>query len=597
MGKDIHTLFLMFDHLRKILNKNQKMQIGGIAILILMGSFCEMLGVSSVLPFIESILTPEQLSQKWYMEPIVKLTRAKTSLQVIVACGALIVMVYIFKNVFLTISAFIQSKFRCRFQKDLSTGMLRAYLKKPYDYFLNINSAEVIRGIGGDVFGTFEVLHNLFLLSSEVMTVVMIGIFIIYTDAIMAVGVLFIAGICFTIITLSFKPVLSKVGRNQRIANADRSKYAYQAIMGIKEIKVMQRDQAFIDNYDDAYEEQRKTDIAYELSNALPEKIIETVCITGLIVVVCIRLKMGVNVATFVTQLSTFALAAFRILPSVSKMTGYLNSLVYYRLSLEAVYENMIDLQKYEEREKVITKYVDTKEVDLKFRKTLKCKNVCWQYENTNDYVLRDLCLTIHKGEAVAFIGTSGAGKTTLSDCILGLLQPQEGKIEIDGVDVFSIPQKWSQIVGYVPQTVFLTDDTVRANITFGLPKAEWDDDKIWRALEQAQLKTFIEKMPNGLDTLVGERGVKFSGGQRQRIAIARALYYNPEILVLDEATSALDNETETAVMESIEALQGHKTLIIVAHRLTTIRNCDKIFEIKDGKAWLRDKEEVFEKN
>lgn len=597
MGKDIHTLFSMFNQLGSILNKKQRWQLGGIAVLIVVGSFMEMLGVSSILPFIESILTPEQLSQKWYFAPIVQMTGAETSFQMIASCGALIIIVYIIKNIFLIISRFIQSKFRCRFQKNMSTSMLKAYIKKPYDYFLNINSAEVIRGIGGDVYGTFEVLYNLFLLASEMMTVIMIGIFIFCTDAVMATGVLLIACVCFAVITLSFKPVLSKVGREQRIASTCRSKFAYQAIMGIKEIKVMQRDQAFVDSYDEAYEKQRKTDIAYELSNALPERIIETLCITGLIIVVCIRLKMGVDVTTFVTQLSTFALAAFRILPSVSRMTGYLNSLVFYRLSLESVYENIISLQKYEEKEKRMDNAVTMREKELKFVQKLECKNVRWKYENMKEYVLNDLHLTICKGEAVGLIGSSGAGKTTLSDCILGLLQPQGGKIEMDGVDVFSIPRQWSQIVGYVPQTVFLVDDTVKANITFGLPKDEWKDEKIWKALEQAQLKTFVERLPNGLDTIVGERGVKFSGGQRQRIAIARALYYNPEILVLDEATSALDNETETAVMESIEALQGHKTLIIVAHRLTTIRNCDKIYEIKDGKAYLRDKKEIFDEN
>ena len=354
MMRDIKTLFFMFKQLGTILTTKQKRQIAGIAVLILLGSFMEMLGISSILPFIESILTPEELSQRWYFSPIVRLTGANTSFGIIASCGALIVAVYIFKNVFLLVSSFIQSKFRCRFQKDLSTNMLKAYMKKPYTYFLNINSAEVIRGIGGDVFGTFEVLHNLFLLASEMMTAIMIGVFIIYTDAIMAIGVLLIAGLCFTVITLSFKPILSKVGKDQREANAKRSKYAYQAIMGIKEIKVMQRDCTFIENYDDAYEEQRKTDITYELSNAFPEKIIETTCITGLIVVVCIRLRMGVNVAEFVTQLSTFALAAFRILPSVSKMTGYLNSLVFYRLSLEAVYENMNSLKEYEKNERKI---------------------------------------------------------------------------------------------------------------------------------------------------------------------------------------------------------------------------------------------------
>lgn len=200
------------------------------------------------------------------------------------------------------------------------------------------------------------------------------------------------------------------------------------------------------------------------------------------------------------------------------------------------------------------------------------------------------LSLIIKKGESLALIGESGAGKTTLSDVILGLLKPELGTVKMDNIDIFAIPKQWAGIIGYVPQSVYLIDDTIKENIIFGLENNENNDEAIWRALEQAQLKQFVESLPQQLNTIVGERGIKFSGGQRQRVAIARALYYDPDILVLDEATSALDSGTETAVMEAIEALQGQKTLIIVAHRLTTIRNCDKIYEVKNGVAYLCDK-------
>ena len=226
----------------------------------------------------------------------------------------------------------------------------------------------------------------------------------------------------------------------------------------------------------------------------------------------------------------------------------------------------------------------------------IEIRDVVWQYEGTEKKVLKGVNLIIKKGQSVAFIGQSGAGKTTLADIILGLLYPQQGKVLLDGEhDIHQIPTQWSKLIAFVPQTVYLMDDTIRNNVAFGVDEKEIIDEQIWSVLEQAQLKDFVEELPDGLDTLIGERGVRFSGGQRQRIAIARALYTNPDILILDEATSALDNETETAVMEAIERLQGHKTLIIIAHRLTTVKKCDMIYEIKNGVANAVDKRKLFE--
>ena len=232
--------------------------------------------------------------------------------------------------------------------------------------------------------------------------------------------------------------------------------------------------------------------------------------------------------------------------------------------------------------------------MNIKFQNEIRLSHITFSYTKENGNVLSDLNMVIKKGTSVGLIGTSGAGKTTLSDLILALYKPQHGTIQMDGIDINDIGTHWHYLTGYVPQSVYLSDSSIRRNVAFGIRESEIDDQKIWKALEMAQLKSFVETLKNGLDTQVGEWGVKFSGGQRQRIAIARALYNDPDILIMDEATAALDNETEQAVMESIEALQGIKTLIIIAHRLTTIRKCDEIYEIIDGKAVLRSHEEIF---
>ena len=599
MRKDFATLIRMWKQLCYIMTEKQKKQSVLIFILIIGGALFETLGVSAILPFIQSIMEPEELVGKWYIAIIVETLNLKDTYSIVYLCGVFIALVYVIKNIYLFASSRIQSKFRWRFQKNLSTKMLASYMKRPYVYFLDVNSAEIMRTLSTDVFGVLEILQNGFRFFSEFFTVVLIGVFTIFVDTAMALQILLIAGLCFFGITFFFKNRLSKIGMRQRHANAERQKCAYQAINGYKEVQVMQRADCFVEAYEEAYEGQRKLEVAFETISALPERLIETVCIIGLILVVCLRLASGVAVEEFVPKLSVFAVAAFRILPSVSRMTGYLNNVVYYRPTAEAVSE---ELHAVEEYRQIIDKQINQEvegqtDTEYSFLDRVEVRNICWKYPRSDKYVLQDVSITIEKGDSVALIGASGAGKTTLADVIMGLLHPEGGTVSVDGIGIETIPRKWSRLIGYVPQVVFLVDDTIRNNIAFGICREEVDDEMIWSALEQAQLKEFVQNLPNGLDTVVGERGVKFSGGQRQRIAIARALYYNPDILVLDEATSALDNETENAVMESIEALQGHKTLIIVAHRLTTIRKCNKIYEIADGHAILREKEDVLKGN
>lgn len=593
--KDITTIIEMIKQLRYVMTKEQQKKSILLFVIILLGAVFETLGVSAIIPFIQSLLSPEELMKKAYIKPVVMIFSINDTNALIYLMGFFIIIVYIIKNIYLSFSTYIQAKFRYGFQKKLSTKMLESYLKRPYSYFVNVNSSEIIRGIGGDVIGVFGIFEYSFRLLAEILTVILIGAFLFYTDFLLAVGILAIAGLCFILVTSGFRLLLKGAGEKQRNAQAMTNKYAYQAINGIKDISVMKRTSFFIKKYDDSYEDMRITDTLVTFLNGCPERIIEAVCISGMIGIVCIRIGMGVDVNKFVPQLAAFAISAFRILPSISRMIGYISGLIYQRPALAAAYFNLKEVNEYEEK---LNEYIESHNnssnlIKEGLVKEIHISNISWKYQNAKKEVLSGLSLNINKGESIALIGASGAGKTTLADIVLGLYKPQRGEIVKDGVDVFSIPDEWAKTIGYVSQSVFLIDDSIRNNIAFGIEKNCIDDDLIWVALEQAQLKNFVQDLPEGLDTIVGERGVKFSGGQRQRIAIARALYYNPDILVLDEATSALDNETETAVMESIEALQGHKTLIIVAHRLSTIRGCDKIYEIKNGKAYLKDKKEI----
>lgn len=599
--KDIKTFFRMIAQVNYILNCRQKIQFIGLFFLGLGCALVETLGVSAVLPFIQAVLNPQVIMENQYVEPILKKLQITDANMVITLVGIGIIMVYLFKNVYLIIASYIQTRFRCYFHEDISTRLLHSYLERPYSYFITTTSAAILQAIQNDSNSVYDIMNTLYQLVAEGFTIIMLGAFLAYSDLLMAVGVLLVSVACFLAVTLGFKKKLAEHGVISRKAKEEQYKYLYQPIMGNKDIKVMQRCDFFIKYFKRATKKVTKTTIVYGIITALPEKIIETVCIAGIIGIVCIRLNMGVDVNTFIPQLAVFAVAAFRILPSISRCAGYLQTLVFYRPSMDAAYADMVAFNQYEEetqkyylKEQKRLQEANVSLENLEFHKEITIEHVKWKYESSKEVVIRDLSLAIQKGESVAFIGSSGAGKSTLADIILGLLRPEQGNIRMDGVDIFAIPLEWSRLIGYVPQTVFLIDDTIRANITFGLDPEDINDVDVWEALEKAQIREYVEKLPEGLDTMVGERGIRFSGGQRQRIAIARALYHNPEILVLDEATSALDGETENALMEAIDSLHGSKTLIIIAHRLSTIRNCDRIYEIKDGQAVLRSKEEVF---
>lgn len=587
---NLKIVWEMVKQLAYIMNRRQQKQCVGAFAAMLIAAVFETLGVSVVIPFIISMTQPETLMQNRYVMKVTNLLHVTTvtGLMVLMAFG--VIAIYVIKNIIILISNYIQIRFRNNLEKDLSVLMLDSYMKRPYTYFLEVNSGDILRGVNSDVSGVAQIVDGFFGFFSELFTFILICVFLIYLNPIIALGLIVAVSVCAVLIVFGFKGRINKLGKRAREVFARRFEYANQAVGGIKEITVMQRRACFTKQYAEASEIASACNTSYQFTSRVPNKIIEIAFISSIVLMCTVGLKGGVNIVEVIPQLSAIAVACVRVLPSVSTMTSSINTLVYYRVTLDAACENV---KKAEGYEKWLEEYREEKEESnqeyeekIEFESSISIEHIKWKYNNTTKYVLDDLSLEIHKGEAIGLIGESGAGKSTLSDIILGLLKPQEGSVTVDGLDIFAMPQQWAKLVGYVPQVVFLADDTIRNNIAFGLPEKEIAEDMIWKALEQAQLKTFVEKLPDGLDTIVGERGIKFSGGQRQRVAIARALYYNPEILVLDEATSALDTDTETAVMEAIDALQGHKTLIIVAHRLTTIRNCNKVYEIKDGKAY-----------
>lgn len=586
--QNIKTFFSMFDKLVKILNRKQRIQGIILFFLLMITSILEMLGVSVIIPFIIAMLQPEEIMQNQYVAPLIEIFHITDYRKFMYLISGGIILVYTMKNGFILFVNYYQSNYRNQLEKELNIKMLSSYMKRPYSFFINANSAEIIRGVNGDMANIATVVDGYSSVFSEGLTCFVIGIFLICMNPLMAISLILVAGITAVLIILAFKGKTGRSGEACREAFAEKFKHINQAVNGIKEISVAQRRDYFVDRYASSAQKAAVNNTKYLWISKAPNRLIETVFIGCLLLVVTISYNGAGNNLEFVTQLGAIGIAAVRILPSVSTLTNAMNSLVFVRPSLEAAYENLQEAERYQTTISENEVQKDT------FQSEIKIDNISWRYQQDLPYVIKHLNMEIKKGESVAFIGESGAGKSTLADILLGLLKPEEGLILADGTSVFSMQKSWSKMIGYVPQMVFLTDDTIRNNIAFGLREEEINDEKVWHSLEQAQLKKVVEDMELGLDTIVGERGIKLSGGQRQRIAIARALYHNPDILIMDEATSALDSETENAVMEAIDSLHGKKTLIIIAHRLSTIRNCDNIYEIKDGVAMLREKKDVF---
>lgn len=595
MFKDLKSVQDVWNKMMYILTPKQKRLSILVFIMILVGAVLETLGVSIIIPLVQAMVSTEQLMKNEVVAQIADRLNITTGNQLIVVISGGVIVIYILKNLYLICLSIVRVNYASHIRRELSMRIMKAYMKRNYAYFINMKTADMIRGVGYDCSGVYEVIFQSFKMFTEAITVACICAFIIYADAFMAFGVIIILGISLVSLIAVFRKRMKRLGDDSRACASESNRFLFEAFQGIKDVFIFKGRQYYVDHYGKYYGRQQQIEANKTVAAESPAFFIEAVSITGLIIVVCLKLLTGTNASTFIPQLAAFAVAAFRVLPSIGRISSSFNQFVFMCPTVTAVYDNLREFEKYESRGIGLEMNESVSEA-LLFAKEIRIEGLCWKYENSDKVILNNLNLTIPKGVAIGLIGQSGAGKSTLADILLGLFVPQKGIIEIDGISITENLDRWRNTISYVPQTVFLRDDTIRNNIAFGIEESQIDDAKVERALEQAQLKSVVDELPDGINTYMGERGIRFSGGQRQRVAIARALYNDPEILVLDEATAALDNETEAAVMEAIDALHGHKTLIIVAHRLSTIQKCDKIYEIVGGIAVARDKDEVIKK-
>lgn len=569
-----------------IFDKKQKGQLFILAVLILIGGVVETLGVSMMIPVISVILKPEslhrQIEKREILQNIVNVLGLNTDLKLASALLISLIFLFIFKNLYLLFLVYKQNTFISRARNDMISRVMREFLNRPYEDYLGADIPTVFRITDSDIPKTFTLMLSLLSLATEMVVSICLGIVLLAVNWQMTVLILVVLVILTLIITKILKPRLNTIGRKNQETQSRIAKWRIQAIYGLKDVKVLNRQDFFIRNYYESGRIGADIDRNYTVLNNIPRLLIETVFISVVLLYVLIYLINGGDAKALLPQITAFGMAAIRIMPSANRINTYLTQIAYNQYSLDFVYNNLTESMKMEKEMRAERAKVAGPALHLE--KEIELKNITFHYPDSEDNIFTDANMMVPRGKSVGIIGPSGAGKSTIVDILLGLLHVKSGEILCDGSNIFSNYESWLAQIGYIPQSIYLVDESIRDNIAFGIDADQINDDRIWEVCEEAQLADFIRTLPEGLDTRIGDRGVRLSGGQRQRIGIARALYHNPEILVFDEATSALDNETEAAVMEAINSFHGKKTMIIIAHRLNTIANCDIIYEVKDEK-------------
>ena len=570
----------MIQKIRMIFNRTQKIKFVVLFCMLFAGSVLELMGVSLILPFVQLVMDTDGTDNalfQWFG----RLVGAESQRELLIWLGLLLIAVYLIKNTYLLFAKYVQLRFVFNNRLELSGRLMRNYMKKPYPFHLEKNSSEILRSVTSDVNNLYELVMDVIDLVSNLLIIAMLAVYLLYTDVVITLVVAALLGLCSYFYFAIMRKRTVDYGKQNQIYNGKMIQAVNQALGGIKEIKVLARENYFVRAYEENgryYASSLKKSQFYR--NA-PKYLIETVCVCGVLATILVKLQMGANVQELVPQLSVFAMAAFRLLPSVNQVNNLLNGILFLKPSIDRIYE---DLQEAGAKKNERPPERDYRR--LPAADAVRFEHVTFRYPGTEKEILSDLSVELPLKKSIGFVGSSGAGKTTFMDLLLGLLSPDQGRICYGDSDIRDYPDAWGHKLGYIPQSIYLADDTIRRNVAFGIPDSEISEAKVRRALEEAQLLEFVDGLDDGLDTMVGESGVRLSGGQRQRIGIARALYQQPEILVLDEATSALDTETEQAVMEAVERFRGRCTLLMIAHRTSTLENCDQIYRLEDGKLY-----------
>lgn len=575
-----------------ILTTAQKKECFFIIFTMIIGAILEAVGIGTILPLISVIENENVFLEYPQIKYIANSVRIITHTQFIIAVSILLIFVFVLKNLYLAWQLRLQINFSLKNQIYFSKMLMREYLFKPYLFHLNHNTATILRNVnssGAIIFSNMYV--SAFQLLTEIVTGFVIWSMLLLIDpftATIAAG--FMVLILYSIIK-AFRKKISEQGKKQNQYSAAYLKWVNQGLGAIKETKVLRKESYFLQAFSKTYEEYGDSNKRFLFLNQVPRMIIESTVVFGLLLLIIVKIILGTPANEIVPLLGVLALAAFRLMPSANRIVNLSNNIRFNMPFFNELYDEFVKIK----NSSLSTNeaFIDKEKISkISFNKQIKIDNLHFSYLNSKN-VLTDISFEIPKGKFIGIIGPSGAGKTTFVDILLGLLEPTSGSITVDGVDIFSNIRGWQANLAYVPQSIYLIDGTIKENIALGVAEKEIDDKLIDKVLHMAELYDFVYSQQDNINTNVGERGVKLSGGQRQRIGIARALYQKPEVLILDEATSALDNETEKSITDTILKLKGKITIIAIAHRTSTLEQCDFKVKFENGKAEIINKDKV----
>ena len=564
-----------------LLNKREKRNAAILFALTWLGALLDVVGVGAIPAFVGVISMPERVLKFRAVRTVYDALGISSTKEMVMWAALGLIAIFVVKNLYLTFLTYVSARYNSGRRVSISNRLFRAYLRSPYTFHLQRNTAELLRNTNSEA-GTVisGVLSPLLSLAQETLTLLFVFALLMAVEPMVTLVVFLVLG---SITYVFYRFTRAKIAEYAKESQRQR-KLSVQAVNqglgGFKDARILGREKFFLESYSASTWYQADADRYKAVVSSLPKLFLETIAVAGMLGVSALLVAQDRPLESIIPTLTLLGVAIIRLMPSFQKVASNVNSLQWGERAINAVYGDLVDLDGQEREARARRQTAEP----VVFEREIRFDGLSYQYPGQEGDALRDVSLSIPKDASVGFVGPSGAGKTTIVDVLLGLLEPTEGQVLVDGTNIQGALASWQRKIGYIPQSIYLTDDSVRGNVAFGMDADEIDDDQVWAALDAAQLRETVEALPKGLDTVVGERGVRLSGGQRQRIGIARALYHNPEVLVMDEATSALDNQTERQFVQALEELQGNHTVIVIAHRLSTVRNCDTLFMLDHGR-------------